>query len=216
MRTGRSSLSRRISTALITTAAVLGAAVSAMYSSMREQAREICGVKVRNEINTIAAEETLAYLSDRDLNALICRIDGETGTVSADAAAVTALENSLRGSINRRLAELGNADIPIHIGTLTGFSALNERGPEIGMILQQEGSAETSVTAGFTEAGVNQTRYSLRLNVKVTVLAQLPGYSETVTAESEHILCDTVIIGDVPSHYYGDGYRQSSSTSSIL
>ncbi len=215
MRTGRSSLSRRLSTALITAAAVLGAAFSAMYSSMRGQAREVCGLRVKNEVNSIVAEETLAYIADRDLNTLICRSDSETGMVTADAAAVTALESSLRGSINRRLAELGNADIGVHIGTLTGFSALNERGPELRMVLQQEGAAETYVAAEFTEAGVNQTRYSLRLKVKVSVLAQLPGYSKTVTTESEHILCDTVIIGGVPNHYY-EGYRQSSNPSSSL
>ena len=200
MRTGKNSLSRKLSAAFILTAALLGITVSLLFSSLREQSREVCTYKIRQAVAEIVSSETAACLRQADNGFLKTsyRPDGSPGTLTADSVTITALENNLRRSINRRLAEMGNSDIAVPLGTLTGITALTEKGPEIHMTLQRDGSAETHITSTFTSAGINQTRYSLRLTVTVTVLAQLPAYSEEITTETEQMLCEAIIVGNVP------------------
>ena len=203
MRTGKNSLSRKLSFAFLLFSALLGVSVSVMYSSLREQAREVCSYRVKQAVAEIVSSESSACLARTNtcFFSPSCRSDGSACMLTADSAQITALENDLRSGINRRLSQMGNTEIAVPLGTLTGLAVLNEKGPELNMTLQREGNAETHITGTLTEAGINQTRYALRLTVTVTVLAQLPGYSEVVKTQTEQTLCETVIIGNVPQRY---------------
>ena len=57
------------------------------------------------------------------------------------------------------------------------------------------------------EAGNNQTRHQIMLNVNMTVSAIIPGYSVTSQVSSDICVAETVIVGLVPEAYtqVGDG-----------
>ncbi|MCR5121569.1 MAG: sporulation protein YunB [Ruminococcus sp.] len=206
MRTDKTTRGKRLIAWLFTAAAVAGVTVSALYSEMTEQAKEVCAYKARQTVNEIAAEEVSCCLSEQgaggDYLDINYRGDGSVGAVRADAVKINSLENRLRTRINERLSALDDIDIGVPVGTLTGVSFLNERGFSVRMMLQLEGAAEVRLTGGLESAGVNQTRHVLRLEISCDVLAQLPGHSEKVTADGEYVIAETVIVGGVPSSYY--------------
>ena len=178
--------------------------MSALYSAMREQAAEVCSYRAKQAVNAIVSEEIAACMAGRDggFVEISYRSDGSVGAVSADAVKISALENELRTRVNERLSAIGDRDVGVSIGSLTGIPFLNSRGFKVRMIFQLEGSAEVRLVGGLETAGINQTRHVLRLEVGCSVLAQLPGYSEAVTTQGEYIVSETVIVGNVPAGYY--------------
>ena len=53
----------------------------------------------------------------------------------------------------------------------------------------------------FTDAGINQTKHQIVLNVEVTVRILMPGYTSSVAVDSSLAVAETVIVGSVPDTY---------------
>ena len=67
-------------------------------------------------------------------------------------------------------------------------------------------------TSSFSGAGINQTVHSVYLNVSAEVRVVLPAGAENVTAQTQVLVAETLIVGEVPdaifgTDLFGDGYR---------
>jgi hypothetical protein len=63
------------------------------------------------------------------------------------------------------------------------------------------GHANAEVVSDLSEAGINQTVYSVSLQLEVELLLLLPGGTEQVTVRNVVPLAETVLVGDVPTQY---------------
>jgi sporulation protein YunB len=86
----------------------------------------------------------------------------------------------------------------VPLGTLTGITYLSGRGPEVKIKLHQIGAVDAQIVSKFESAGINQTKHSLKIEVKVELSAILPGHSTDVTVEDEYLVGETVIVGQIP------------------
>ena len=64
----------------------------------------------------------------------------------------------------------------------------------------------------FTDAGINQTKHRIVLNVEVVVSILMPGYTTSTVVESSLAVAETVIVGAVPETYT---YFQSGSVDDV-
>ena len=63
------------------------------------------------------------------------------------------------------------------------------------------GYVKSQLKSEFSEAGINQTLHKITLNVNATVTAIIPGNTTKFDVSLNYIICDTVIVGNIPNGY---------------
>lgn len=103
--------------------------------------------------------------------------------------------------IREEMSKFENDGINIPIGTVSGVPFLSDLGPEITLNILNLGVVDADFTSEFISAGVNQTIHRLYMKIIVNMKIILPGYSLSFDNSSTVIICESVIVGDVP---FGD------------
>ncbi|AUG56614.1 sporulation protein YunB [Acetivibrio saccincola] len=104
-------------------------------------------------------------------------------------------------NIQEELDALGDVEIGVPIGVLTGKSVFSARGPRINIKVIPEGSVETDFRSEFTSAGINQTKHRIYFLVKTKVGIAVPFINKTTEVTTSIPIAETVIVGDVPWYY---------------
>lgn len=97
-----------------------------------------------------------------------------------------------------KIADMG-VDIPI--GTFTCLSFLSGRGSKINFKLVPIGSILTSFRSDFKSAGINQTIHTLSIVINTTISVVLPLSSKVIEFATEAVVCENLIVGNVPNVY---------------
>lgn len=127
--------------------------------------------------------------------------NGQVSSLQTDIITLNRLRSRIVNSVIKSLQKLNTQEIKIPIGTLTGIQFLSGRGHKILFKIIPTGYVETSLSNKFDDAGINQTRHQIMLNLKLTVTAIIPGYSTTTDISSNICLAETVIVGTVPDAF---------------
>lgn len=161
------------------------------------------------ENTRMKVSEAIDDMTDRQLqntnyeDFVIVRYDNEgkmtffqVNSINVDlfARKVTAL-------IREEMSKFENDGINIPIGTVSGIPFLSDLGPEITLNILNLGVVDADFTSEFISAGVNQTVHRLYMKIIVNMKIILPGYSLSFDNSSTVIICESVIVGDVP---FGD------------
>jgi len=161
-----------------------------------------CHAAVSDMINrSIAAElenDEIDYSSlvdiTRDESGSVCSVESNTVNINR-------LKNNIAQRLDRELTRMSSVDIMIPVGTLTGITLLHGRGFDIGMTVSPVGYANTAIISEFTEAGLNQTRHRIIIEIGVVVDAVIPGFSTRVPVTTSIVAAETIIVGKVPDAY---------------
>lgn len=89
----------------------------------------------------------------------------------------------------------------IKLGTLTGITYLNGLGPFIKFYSETSHVPQVDFISSFESCGINQTIHRIILKVSSDITIVFPGGCDYETVESEYILSETVIVGNVPNDY---------------
>ena len=121
--------------------------------------------------------------------------------LETDMAAFNRVQAAIVDDVLSRLSEVSTTDLAIPLGTLTGSALLAGRGPVFRVRMQFVGSSNASFENEFTEAGINQTKHRIILNVDVSVSILLPGFSTYTKVSNRFTVAETIIVGTVPDSY---------------
>ena len=99
-------------------------------------------------------------LLQRDISNRIVGISFEWGEINRISSDMT---KQIQDALNTIRAE----ELGIPLGTVTGLEFLAARGPRIPVRIVPVGSVDTSPEMEFREKGINQTLYTMYLNVNV-------------------------------------------------
>ena len=95
-------------------------------------------------------------------------------------------QSSVSRAVNESLSQLEGTKLSVPIGTLSGINILTGRGFDIPLRLHQIGAAKTELKSDLTEAGINQTKYSLYLTVTIEMTAILPAHSTDIVVSYDY------------------------------
>lgn len=126
---------------------------------------------------------------------------GSVCSIESNAMNINRLKNNIADRLNRELERMSSIDLMIPIGTLSGITMLHGKGFDVGMTVTPVGYANTAIISEFTEAGLNQTRHRIIIQIGVTVDAVIPGFSSRVPVTTSIIAAETIIVGKVPDAY---------------
>lgn len=197
---------RKLGLRLIAAALILTGLTLLTDLSLRPVVEKVNAYECHAAVTRVINEAVLSEL-DRvgaDYSTLVCLTtnnDGEVISVESNVMNINRLKTNIADRVEREIERLSAIDIQIPIGTLMGIQLLHGRGFSVGMSVQPLGYATTAVISEFTQAGINQTRHRILIEISAAVDAIIPGYSTEVPVTTTIVAAETIIVGRVPEAY---------------
>ena len=127
--------------------------------------------------------------------------EGKITAVRSNMAACNHLQADILETILERISQVSARELSVPVGSLTGSALLAGRGPRISVRMESVGSSKATFRNEFVDAGINQTKHQIILEIDVAVSILLPGFTTATVVSNEFIVAETVIVGSVPDTY---------------
>ena len=196
--------------------ALLAAAASLLWH-LKPVMTSMATARVSNVIHKAVAEavsETIATgrYDYTDLIRLEKDDGGKITALTSNMIQFNQLQIDVSENVMKKVGSVSSSELSIPVGSLTGVALLAGRGPDVHIKVLSVGSPTAEFENRFTDAGINQTKHQILLNVDVNVQMLMPGYTRTITVSSTLSVAETVIVGSVPETYT---YFHSDSTGEV-
>ena len=132
-------------------------------------------------------------------------LNGRITALKTNMSEVNRLKTAILNLINDEILALDTSDIGIPLGSLFLPELLSGKGPAIPVHILSIRNSDAAFTSAFSQAGINQTLHQLVMVVSVDVSVLVLGQTSSFTVNSEVVVAETVIVGDVPSTYLQTG-----------
>lgn len=172
-------------------------------NAIKEHYEEIAsqeGIKISSEILSNCISDIINsqnYKID-DLINIVYDDNEEIVSIETDAGMVNEIQLEILKKVNEVLADTNSNSSEIPVGTLTDLPFLVGEGPDITIKYSQQGSATVELKSDFKSGGLNQTVHRLFAHVETNIYSVSPIKSEITKFSFDYLLCETVIVGDVP------------------
>ena len=132
-------------------------------------------------------------------------LNGRITALKTNMSEVNRLKTDILNLINDEILALDTADLGIPLGSLVLPEILSGKGPQIPVQILSIRNSDASFESYFTEAGINQTLQQLTMNVSVDVTVLVLGETSSFTVNSQVVVAETIIVGDVPQTFLQTG-----------
>ncbi len=209
---------RRLRRAVRGIAVLLLAALIAflmLRSRYRDVIRELAQTQVKNSTSDLTndaiakqiAEGIIQYdrivYFEKDLN-------GRITALKTNISEVNRLKTDILNIINDEILALDSSDIGIPLGSLFLPEFFSGKGPAIPVHILAIRNSDANFESDFSQAGINQTLHKLNMIVNVDVSVLVLGETSSFTINSEVVVAETVIVGEVPSTFLQTGGNYES------
>ena len=122
-------------------------------------------------------------------------------SLSVNSVLVNKIKTMLDSEVDDILSKNGKFSFSISIGTILGNEFTAGRGPSIHFEYDMFCSISTEFESNFTSCGINQTKHQIILNISSDLSTASPFATEQKIDNMQYLLCETVIVGEVPQSY---------------
>jgi len=126
---------------------------------------------------------------------------GRVVLMQANTIKINSLAAEATLDIQKNLVKLEGRAVHIPLGQVLKSQLLAAYGPKIRVTLVPIGAVKVKVIDDFQQAGINQTRHRLYLNVSTRVKIVIPLVSDYMEVSSQVPVAETIIVGEVPQTY---------------
>lgn len=123
---------------------------------------------------------------------------GRVVLIQANTVKINSLAADAILDIQKSLAKLEGKVVFIPLGQVLKSQLLAAYGPKIKVTLVPIGTVKVKVADDFQQAGINQTRHRLYLNVYDRVKIVIPLVSDYIEVAAQVPVAETIIVGEVP------------------
>lgn len=144
--------------------------------------------------------------------------EGKVRSIQMNASDANRFVINIGNNIDRFIEEAGALSYEIRLGSLTGISYFYDKGFPITVGVTPKGYVQTTLISSFTSAGINQTMHQTILHVELYMTSQLPISEKLTVSDSDVIISQTVIVGEVPNidrNYYNEKQVIASATTNV-
>lgn len=209
----RMSRKKRILIKLLIVAVVLAIVATAVVSyfkgnilpvvlTMSEATVKELAVNAINSATHMVLDEKLPY---DDFVTITKDNEGKIELLQMNTVKINRLTRDLANLCQANIERIEEQTIKLPIGAFTGSVVLSGVGPNIDIALMPIGSVMCDFVSIFEEVGINQTRHSIYININTSISLVLPVSSVPVNTCTTVLVCDNIIVGDVPNFYVSGG-----------
>lgn len=136
-----------------------------------------------------------------DLIEITTNQDGKIVFIQVKSLMVNKMAKEIGKVAGQNLDLIKNQGVSIPLGTLSGISFFVGVGPEITFHIMAIATIHSKFSSEFTSAGINQTNHRIYLNIQTDVELILPTATKAITVNSHILICEAILIGEIPSTY---------------
>ncbi len=157
-------------------------------------------------ITTVAVNDAIYYtLNDTMRYEDLIYIDrdeqGNVTSITTDSLKINRIARDTAYLSQENLNKMSEEGIMVPIGALTGVEALAGFGQKINIKIIPISNVECRFVSKFVDAGINQTKHSLYLEIVSDISIILPSKSTNLASTIEVLICESVITGKIPETY---------------
>jgi sporulation protein YunB len=188
------------------------AAIGFFYlrNAYREVIRELAETQVKNTTSDLTNDAIARQIEDGvvQYDRIVYfekDLDGRITALKTNIGEVNRLKTDILNIINDEILALDHSDIGIPLGSLFLPELLSGRGPAIPVHILSIRNSDAAFKSNFTHAGINQTLHQVTMEVSIDVSVLVLGQTTSFTMESEVVVAETVIVGQVPNTFLQTG-----------
>lgn len=163
----------------------------------KAEAEQVAVRAIQDAVNDKVAK-SVEY---KDLISIRTDNRGRVVLMQANTIKINSLAAETILDIQKSLSKLEGKVIPIPVGQALKSQLLAAYGPKIKVTLVPIGTVKVKVADDFQQAGINQTRHRLYLNVYSKVKIVIPLVTENIEVAAQVPIAETIIVGEVPQTY---------------
>ncbi len=157
-------------------------------------------------ITTVAVNDAIYYtLNDdvryEDLVEIERDGDGNVTSITTNSLKINKIARDTAYLSQENLTRMSAEGITVPIGALTGIEALAGFGKRINIKIIPISNVECRFVSKFVDAGINQTKHSLYLEIVSDISIIMPSKSTNLASTIEVLICESVIAGKIPDMY---------------
>lgn len=191
----------------------------ACYGLLRGQfdaiIRDLAETQVRNSTSDLTNDAIAKQIAsgnisydrivyfEKDLN-------GRITALKTNISEVNRLKTDILNIINDEILALDSSDIGIPIGSIFLPELFSGKGVVIPVHILAIRNADANFVSHFSEAGINQTLHQVMMEVGIDVSVLILGKTTSFSMQSEVVVAETVIVGEVPQTYLQTGGNYGS------
>jgi sporulation protein YunB len=152
-------------------------------------------------INRVLYETVLSDVSYEDLVLVHKDRDDHVTMMQADTVRISRIVTEAGVEIKKALRNIEKESFSIPIGQIFGLDLLASRGPLLNVQVIPLGTVNVYTSEVFEQAGINQTKHTLCLNVEAEIRIAIPLVQETAHVTAKLPIVENIIVGQVPLAY---------------
>ena len=125
-------------------------------------------------------------------------LNGKITALKTNISEVNRLKTDILNIINDEILALDTQDLGIPIGSLLLPELFSGRGVQIPVQILSIRNSDAAFSSNFTQAGINQTLQQINMQVSVDVAILRMGETEIFNVNSQVVVAETIIVGEVP------------------
>ena len=137
-------------------------------------------------------------------------VSGKITALKTNIGQVNQIKTDILNIINDKIMAIEQTDLGIPLGNLFLPEMLSGKGPQIPVKILSIRNSDGYFESNFTQAGINQTLHQVHMFVLVDVAVLVLGRTIIFTVESDVVIAETVIVGDVPDTFFQTGGNYGS------
>lgn len=167
---------------------------------------------------TVLAETKALELANRSINKAVGEIvkdkinysdlintqldsEGKITMIQSNTIMMNKIASDVALQIQDELKQVKTTTSYIPIGTALKSPILAKYGPKLKVSIEPIGTVSVNFKTDFESSGINQTRHRIYLEATTQVKVVIPLTTSTKEIKAQIPICETIIVGDVPSSY---------------
>lgn len=163
---------------------------------------KVNATKCINYAITEAMNQNITY---DDLINIVTDSSGKISMIQANSVQINILSKLINRVTLAQLSNFASSTLQIPLGAFSGIPLFAGMGPMVGVEIFPYGDVHCSFLSKFTSAGINQTIHRIYLSVDTNIRVVLPLNTITVQNSGEVVLCESLIVGQIPEVYLQSG-----------
>jgi sporulation protein YunB len=169
--------------------------------TLHQFAKAKARVLATEALTTAVALEIAEGIRWEDLYALRPDSSGKVVMVQPNTGEIDRLTSQVTLRVQELLSKISDTKIRIPLGQILGSNVLANVGPKIGISIIPIGTVTTKILSDFEQAGINQIRHKIYLEVTAHMQVVVPMVTATDNVVVQVPITEVLIMGDVPETY---------------
>lgn len=165
-------------------------------------AKEKAQTAVIKVIQESIARQVASDLHYEDVMEIYRDENGKIVLMAPNYGMINTISSNVFLDVENSMRHIATDEISVPLGSVLGSRLFAAAGPEIPIKVFPVGKIDVNLSDEFIEAGINQIKHRVSVDVTVEVKVLIPFYSEAMVVTSGAPVCESIIIGDIPNTYF--------------